>query len=163
MSRNKVVEDHYRANYSRLVKRIRNRTRDFTLVLPEEIVQESYAKALKYFRTFNPANQVFDAWFSTILNNTTRDVQKEERNQGATDHADVEEVVEDVVVSDKGIIEHIGRMPECNMKTILVMYYLYGFKTKDIAEFINLGHSNVRISLVRWAKKMEEQYVLGLV
>lgn len=159
-TRNKVIEEHYRANFNIYVKKIRNRTQDWSLALPQEIVQEAYARALRYYRTFNKDVQTFDAWFNAILNNTLRKAQKEERQKGVNHEIDQDRTPEDEIVpSGYDVMGHIYEMPQGRVKSIITMYYLQGFKTKDIAEYLNVGHSNVRKIIMQWCRGIEQTYV----
>lgn len=159
MNKNKLIEQHYRENYHLYVKKMRNRTRDWSLVLPEEIVQEAYTRALKYYKAYDDSIQTFDAWFHAILNNTLRSVQKEEREKGV-----VHTIIDDIATTDDflprrhDLLGHIYGMPEGRERSIVTLYYLHGFKTKDIAEYLNLGHANVRIIIMRWCRSVEQEY-----
>lgn len=159
-SRNQTIEQHYKANYNAYVKRIRNRTRDWSLALPQEIVQEAYYRALRYYRAFDPDVQSFDAWFNAILNNTLRQAQKQEREKGVNHNVDTERTTEDEIIPTAyDAIGHIYELDEGREKSILRLYYLYGFKTRDIADYLNMGHSNVRKIIMQWCKKVESMYV----
>ena len=71
--RNSLITKHYIENYKRLVKRSMWRVPNKSLALAEECVQEAYARALKYYSTFNPKQDLFNNWFEGILRNAIND------------------------------------------------------------------------------------------
>ena len=58
--RNDVINDHFRSNYTKLVKRMRGRVPGNSTALAEEVVQETYARAMKYYRTYDSEMSKFD-------------------------------------------------------------------------------------------------------
>lgn len=157
--RNKIIEKHFRENYTRNVKRINSRIGHWHTA--EDVVTEAYTRALKYFRTFDPTIKEFDAWFNTILNNSLKKIKKEERDRGIYRPVDEEVDGYPILKSDslsKEVIGAIKTMEDCREKDILMMYYIQGFKTRDISEYLSLGHSNVRMILLRYRTRLEEEY-----
>jgi DNA-directed RNA polymerase specialized sigma24 family protein len=71
--RNKLFDAHYRSNYAGLVKKV-YRTAG-SLHNAEDIVQESYARALEYYAD---TVEDFDKWFSTVMFNVMRDHKRAE-------------------------------------------------------------------------------------
>ena len=80
-----ILEIHYNRNRDVLTKKLAGRVG--TRYNAEDVVQEAYARALKYFRawTYDGVGTELDSfnrWFTTILNNACREFQYEERGQG---------------------------------------------------------------------------------
>lgn len=145
MKRNEHVEQHFRENYDTLVKRIKARS----CSVPEDVVQEAYYRALKYYKSYSK-DKDFDRWFNTILNNSLRSVKLEERERGIVRAVDEETLEDTVDEASEFVKELIQEIPDGREKQILVMYYILGFRTRDISEYMGLSHSNVRIILMRW-------------
>ena len=162
--RNKLIEEHYRGNYTILVKRISYRIGG-DKVLSEEVVQEAYTRATKYFPRFNPKHGTFDMWFSSILNNALNAIKNEEKQRGATHEIDAQEewqeVPEELTVLPRekehrfriGLAKAINQEDERD-KTILIMFFLDGFKSREVAEYLNLNHNTVRQVINRFREKL---------
>ena len=76
--RNDVIENHFRKNYKKQVGYITNRVPHKSHALAEEVVQEAYCRALKYFKGFDPTRSNFSTWFNRILNNACSACLQEE-------------------------------------------------------------------------------------
>lgn len=162
--RNELIEKHYRENYTILVKRMSFRVGG-DRVLSEDVVQEAYARATKYFPRFDPKHGSFDMWFSRILNNALNAVKNEEKQRGATHEIDAQEewqeVPEELTILPRekehrfrvGLIKAIGREHKRD-KTILAMFFLDGFKSREVAEYLNLNHNTVRQVINRFREKL---------
>lgn len=83
-----IITQHYKDNYRRLIKRMTFRAG--TEWDAEDVVQEAYARALRYQDSFDGTN--FDRWFNTILNNALREHKNNE--SGITHQSFEEEEVE---------------------------------------------------------------------
>ena len=139
-----TIEQHYRENFDRLSKQWGRRFDNTTI--GQDVVQESYFRAIKYFHTYDQS-QKFDNWFGRILHNTYRDFRNEE--QGHT-HEEIDEFalpgVENSNEVDRllaQIIERIGKeRPE--HQHILVYAFQHGYSPTEISHFSDLTHRNIR-------------------
>jgi RNA polymerase sigma-70 factor (ECF subfamily) len=130
---NKVLEDHFKANYGRLMKRMRFRAgTDWDA---EDVIQEAYCRALKYFKTYD--GEHLDQWFSTILNNTFRDYKRNERGFSTISFEEEEldgvacsSVPDRVMFEIKQRIE--GKPPE--QREVLHRYFLESYTVREISE-----------------------------
>ena len=159
--RNKIIEAHYSDNRDILVKVISRRI-GYNIPIAEEIVQEAYSRALRYWATFDSDNRSFTTWFRTILNNACRDAQDVERSYGVV--KDVDEVFNECsqyssykLNKIKGMIEDVKGMEE---KEIIHMYFNLGFTPAEIREVVN-GYSidSIKSRVKRFKKFVEESYV----
>lgn len=155
--RNEVIEVHYRSNYNKLVKRMRNRVPGNSTALAEEVVQEAYARAMKYYRTYDTSESKFETWFNSIINNVLNVCKNDEGDRGVT-HT-LEENTEDIRMNKQDKVLHdtvLEEMKVCKTSEaeILSLFFLHGFKSKDIAEFVNKGHSNIRQIIYRFRERM---------
>lgn len=157
MSRNEHIEQHFRENYDNLVRRIKYRNCD----VPEDVVQESYFRALKYYSTYSKEVKGFDAWFNTILNNSLRFLKTQEKERGITKELREEEIEAVEKTPDEIILSTIDEMSSGREKQILIMYFILGFKTREVSEYLGLSHSNIRIIIMRWRNKIEKLYDLS--
>lgn len=146
MKRDKLITEHYLLHYERLVKRTIWRVPNKSKAIAEECVQEAYARALKYFSTFDERKDLFERWFEGILRNAIHDCRDIEKDRGVSKELSDEDGVELVPYRKERLtaIAVIRGMKEDNNRLVLSMFLLYGFKTKDIAEYTGMTHTNVR-------------------
>lgn len=155
--RNDLISLHYTENYSKLVKRTRGRVPENSVALAEEVVQEAYARALKYFRTYNPKTNTFDIWFQGILRNAINDCRTVEKEHGAT--LELHENIEELIpprrnVDTKAIWKQIDGVEKERERHILMLFFVTGFLSKDIAEYLGTNHNTVRQVILRFKNRM---------
>jgi RNA polymerase sigma factor (sigma-70 family) len=144
MLRNKIIERHYRANFSRLTKLMARRLGG-DKHLAEEAVQEAYTRALKYFKTFDPEVKEFDIWFNTILNNATSQLKAVELHRGVMkDNEDLEHIAEDGDKEAKAhwnqlkqkIAEDIDAIDNKTHAEVLRLHFHTGLVPSEICEIV---------------------------
>lgn len=163
MKRNKLIEEHYKLHYNTLVKRYTRRVPNHSVALAEEVVQEAYARAVKYFATFEPKINTFEKWFNAILRNSTNDCRTAESGNGATKEYD--DQVEDVRASKSDyknlhtMLLEIYRIQETSVRdyNVLSMFFVYGFTSKDISVYMGMSHTNVRQVIFKFKGRINEE------
>lgn len=157
MTRNAILEKHYTDNYSKLVKRTYSRTKD--VPSSEDIVQETFARALKYWA--DPDN--IEAWINIILNNSLRDHQRMMRLQGATFASEEEGEQEVIQTSDwaEDMMEklslEISKKP-APQRDVLHLFFEREFKPREIAQVVDLTNGNIRVIISRFKEEMAGRY-----
>lgn len=155
VSKNETIEAYYRENYTLLVKIARRRVGDYSLVLAEEAVQESFCRALKYYNTYKESDS-FDNWFKRILYNRINDVKRQERDKGVTTtDADEEAIPTGDVAFTKEVLDFLNRQNPRNLE-ILNQYFFYGFKTREIAELTGVSHDVIRDVIRTFRQRVKE-------
>lgn len=157
--RNDLITQHYLENYIRLVKTAVRRVPNNSQALAEEVVQEAYARAVKYFRAYNE-NIEFDKWFNGIFRNAVNDCRTAESEHGCTFEYD--DNVENILSLEQTLqgelwdatMKMIYKLDNERDKEILSMCYMYGFTSKDIAEYVGMKHSTVRQIITRFKAKL---------
>lgn len=153
-----VIEAHYKENYQRLLKRLTFRCG--TQWDAEDVIQETYARCLKYFKPAYVKN--FNNWFTSILNNAIRDHKAAER--GTIIISFEEEEVEglpcthypDRVVAE--ITALINRKP-AHQAEVLRLYFLQGYAAKDIGQIVeNVSYAAAHQMITRFKKELVELY-----
>lgn len=142
MTKNGFIETYYRENYDNLVKYARKRVGNYDLYLAEEALQEAFYKALKYYRAYNK-NDDFSKWFGRILLNCINDLKRAERDRGVNSS---NQPHHDYIVSvsfSKQVLDQLQRETPRNIE-ILNMYFFYGYKSREVAEFMHISHDVVR-------------------
>lgn len=155
MNKNEIIEVYYRENYNQLVKIARRRVGNYSLWLAEEAVQESFARAMKYFKAYNERDN-FDSWFKRILYNRINDVKTQEKDRGVTTNESEEETSnQGDVAFTKEILDLLGKQEPRNLE-ILNMYFFYGFKSREVAELMQVSHDVVRDVVRTFRKRVKE-------
>ena len=91
----------------------------------------------RYFRT----------WMTRILINKCNDIRNKKENLFFTDEG----------YSDLEWNEALGILDE-KYRTVIVLYYVEGFKMSEIAEILDIPEATVRTRIARARKKMAEEY-----
>lgn len=158
MNKNNIIETYYRNNYDSLIKIARRRVGNYSLSLAEEAVQEAFSRAIKYFSSYRREEQ-FDKWFKRILNNCINYIKNVERNRGVTFNLNVE--IEELEVAKPfevpvNILQAISRLSKRD-EEIIRMYFFYGFKSREIAEFMGIQHNNVRQIILLFRRSINDK------
>jgi len=157
MNRDTVVEEHFKKYYKIVVKRAIQRVPDKSEALAEEVVQEAYAKALKFWKAYNPERSEFVTWYNRILNGCIADCIRNEGN-GPPSLDNEDDNLEPYILDDNAWIPHAIvvqikegiKQQKPDVSEVLNMFFILGMKTIDIAECTNLGHANVRKMIQRF-------------
>lgn len=153
------ITNHYIANRSKYVKRMRYRCGNPAGA--EDIVQSAYELAIMYRAGFNPT-QNYDAWFNTILNNSLRKYQNEERGYVGRDEED-EEATEDVSCPHlpSRAMEEIYERIEAKspiQKHVLMMHFKQGYTAVDISKISDYSFNVIRQIIWRFRQEIKELY-----
>lgn len=99
--------------------------------------------------------QFFKTWLIRIVINKCKDVLRSSRNyiQGEL----TETAAPDTTAEDLEFMELLGTLDE-KYRTVLVLYYVEGFNTREIAGLLDLNEHTVKSRLVRARKKFEMVY-----
>lgn len=139
-----VVEEHYRNNYEELVKRYVNRAGSYQNA--EDIVQEAFARALKYLPTFD-GKKPFENWFSRILQNSFREFRVAERNYGMNMTNEDADVPCPICLENKRLVhdvkEYIKKEMPKDEQEILILYYIRGYGFQDIVRITDEKYRRV--------------------
>lgn len=147
-----IIEKHYRENFNTLVKRYKRSLGSEQL--SEDVVQEAYARCLKYQHTWDP-RQDFAPWFSIILRNAFRDQLNSERG------IVFEEIDEfDYRIEDKTRINELRDAVELYIareslahQPVLTLFLLGGYTGKEVSEITEYTQTNVRAIVANFKKK----------
>lgn len=163
--RNDVIEHHFRKNYKKQVGYITNRVPNKSHALAEEVVQEAYARALKYFDGFDPKRSAFSTWFNRILNNACSACMQEEAGhpQEYIEEQELEphRLMEELEVPFELVVliqEEMKAKPD-DRREVLHMFFNLGMKTREIAECVEFSHTNIRQIIRRFRIKFDENSV----
>lgn len=141
----------------------------------EELVQETYMKAFKYFDKFKPGTNI-KAWLFKILKNTFINYyRKRKKVPHQVELMELEDKLEDFALSevynsqilktdeeddtfsemDENVKEALENLPE-DYRIVIVMADIEGRSYKEIAKKLNLPIGTVMSRLYRGRKALEE-------
>jgi|SRR6476660_2692329 len=150
--------EHYKENYSKLVKTMTWRAD--TVWAAQDIVQEAYARCMKYWKSYDTEVE-FAKWFSMILNNCLYDYKNEEKghfgeefNEELTEGVDCDKHVTHIYW---GIDKLIAEKPE-HMREILEYHFQQGYTATDISRITEHTYSNIHKIIQRFKEELKEIY-----
>jgi RNA polymerase sigma factor (sigma-70 family) len=150
-----LLEKYYRENFDTLRKKIKNRAG--TEWNAEDIVQEAFLRAIKYWSSYNPERGRIETWFGIILNNALKDYMKSDRLLGMAYEID-EDKIDPVVVDwdeltkDRDIDSILSDKTGFRLE-ILTLALKHNYSPKEIAQVTD-GNRHT-ISQYLWEFKQE--------
>ncbi|MBQ8057863.1 MAG: RNA polymerase sigma factor [Ruminococcus sp.] len=120
----------------------------------EDAVQETFIKYLKKAPEFK-SDEHEKAWLITVATNKCKDIIRAKNHQPQINIDDVNEFTADSTNSD--IMEALMTLPE-KFKTVLILHYIEGYSTKEIARIINRTTSAVKMRLQKGRSLLKETY-----
>lgn len=153
------IEKHYNDNRKKLVKRMYFRTGSEAAA--EDIVQSAYELAIRYMAGFRGG--IFDAWFSTIMNNVLREYQNAEKGYVRKDEDEEEETTEDVSCPHlparigKEVMELIATKAVHQIE-ILKLHFEQDYSALDISKITSYPYAVIRQVIHRFRNEIKELY-----
>lgn len=125
----------------------------------EDIVQEAYARAIKYLNTFDGTN--FDRWFGRILNNALRDFKREEG--GFVTHSFEEEESDGIPCSQYNdeIVSEINELIQTKSVIqieVLSLFFQQGYSATDIQKITEHSYAKCHQIIQRFRNELKELY-----
>lgn len=122
----------------------------------EDAVQETILKYIKKAPNFE--NKKYEkAWLIKVVTNTCKDIKRHSLRHPEICISEIENII---TVSDKesiGIIEALMKIPY-KFRIVMILYYVEGYKTKEIANIIKKSSSSVKMRLQKGRKLLEEEF-----
>jgi RNA polymerase sigma factor (sigma-70 family) len=162
MSTRSDIEKLCHSDYNSMVKRISFRAGGIPNA--EDVVQEAFARALKYSGTFDPAKKEIGAWFNMIMNNALRDFKRQQRMEGMTDEDETTDSLDNTVYQEEMI-----RLTEEEMDSrgedvaeALRYHIVMGYTIKEVAELVAMTPFVVKNHVQSFRKYMRGRYGEGV-
>jgi RNA polymerase sigma factor (sigma-70 family) len=157
---NKTLEQFYIENRELLLKRLYHRAGSAENA--EDVLQEAFCRALKYWNSFNPNTQEIGAWFNTIMNNSLRTFKRDERSMGTfVEYED--ELTEGYEMSQtsgdmfKRIEAEINKFKGEN-RSALHLYFIKGYKPREVRDVLDIQYKTLEKLFSRFKHDMREKY-----
>lgn len=120
----------------------------------EDVIQETMIKYMQKAPDFKNSEHQ-KAWLIKVSTNQCKDVLRFKRKHQMIDIEQVKEFVKEE--SDSDIIDALMTLPE-KYKVVLILYYVEGYSTKEIAEIIGKTSSAVKMRLQKGRILLKETY-----
>lgn len=120
----------------------------------EDVIQETMIKYLQKAPNFKSAEHE-KAWLIKVLTNQCKDVLRFRSKHQMVDIEKVKEFIKDE--SDHAIIDALMTLPE-KYKIVLMLHYVEGYSTKEIAKMIGKTSSAVKMRLQKGRILLKEAY-----
>lgn len=154
-----ILEKQFRATHKAHTK-LMTRILNGDAATAEEVVQETYLRALTYFPSFDPKRGPFIKWFNMILFNTLRDIQREYQNRP-------KELIEGVSFADiltheelpMNVEQKILEVENEKHQRILYLFYVLGYNSREISQIeAETSQTNVTTVVARFRDKLKEEH-----
>jgi len=150
------IGEYYEANRERLVKTLLRRAGSPENA--EDIVQEAFLRALKYYESAGPRADKIDEWFGTLCNNALIDLKKAERICGAAiDIDECEPTPFEVDFTDERTATRIKWEIDKRKGTerdVLYLYFIKEHSPSDIQCVLGIGVNSVKWYVRKFKEEM---------
>jgi RNA polymerase sigma factor (sigma-70 family) len=152
-----TIEEHYVANRQKLVKRM-----SFRAGSPEngeDVVQEAYERALRYYRSFDGSN--FDRWLSTILNNVLKEFKNNEKGYSTVEYDEEEAEGVDCTNYSGHVMAQVYQRIERQKpipREILMLHFHQEYTATDISRITDYSYAQVHQTILRFRNELKEDY-----
>lgn len=143
---------HYQNDLYRIAKTRFNDEEDINDAIQETIIS-AYESIGKLFNT-----DKIKSWLITILINKCNHIykQKQKNNFISYDNINAERYVSSLDKNDSDLeFNNLINLLNDDEKTIIVLYYAEGYKTKEIVKILKMKESTVRNKILRAKRKIQ--------
>lgn len=160
------IEEYYKLNYNALLKKIRYRAT--SLQDAEDILHNAFTNALLYKEAYQEDQQNFDSWFGTILHNALKRHLREQRSMGTwVEPKEGDDDYDAFMQEDNLFSSEIRReihseieSQECSLtKSILTLYFIKGYRTRDIVHIVDASYDSIRKRVKVFKRKTLRKYL----
>lgn len=152
------IESLYRQDYDIKVRTM-SRILGGDYAAAEDVVQEAFTRALKFYPSYDPELATVHTWFNAILFNALRDYQKEKRgiSSSTTEEVSPEDVISYINVDKTLIPEMIETIPNHKHRRILELFFVMGYTSSEISQIEDKTTvSNVTTIVNRFRERMKD-------
>lgn len=160
MTRNELIETHYKKHRSEYLKYCRFRP-NLNPESAEDVLQEAYSRALRYYDSFDPNKKTFEHWFFRILQNCIIDQINFDKGLNEVElDEQAEEFIECTGIDARimrDVLARIEQKPPMH-KEVLDMHFRLGYKPPDIASITELTPTNCYVIIHRFHHELRKAY-----
>lgn len=131
----------------------------------EDVVQEAFARAWKFYPTFDPDKGKLRVWFNAILFNSLRDYQRDARIGPPTsvEEFSVEDVLQEMDISDfeekrEFISRRIEWVQNPYHREVLHLFFILGYTSTEISQIVSkTTPTNVTTIVNRFKERIKSE------
>lgn len=143
-------------------------------MLAEDIVQDSFERALKYIDTYDISIK-FSRWHSMILSNSMKKIMNEERNKGMSNKCEItqsnEPSFDDSSAEDEDMIRRVKEIIDetysgdknFEKRQALYMSFIMGFEPREIANVCPYGAKVISRMVLIFIDVLKDKYADELI
>jgi RNA polymerase sigma factor (sigma-70 family) len=158
--RNQVITEFYIKNQRELHKRVASRAGG--AYNAEDVVQEAFARALKYWNSFDPARQELGAWFNTILNNALKQFQRDELISGTCEEFNEQwhegTRLHQTAAHTLAQVEWIISQKPEPLRKLLDLYFIKGYKPRELTDVLDMKNQAIRFQVMQFRSELREKF-----
>jgi RNA polymerase sigma factor (sigma-70 family) len=151
-----LVVKHFHESRSRTLKKL-----TFQLGTPEaaeDVLQDAYYRALKYFKSYDGRN--FDFWFNRIVRSCMIDYKNAEAGY-SPEEADPEEQLVECPSYPNHVMREVFELIDTKsvvQMEVLNLYYRCEYSTKDISQITEYSYAQCHKIISRFREELRELY-----
>lgn len=154
------IEQLYREVYLKKLKQMTRILRG-DVITAEDVVQETFYRALKYCHVYDEDKSTPEVWLNSIMYNVLWDFKKEENPESSSNkNLTKEDNVEYNKIQENPefralIVNKISLVKNEKHKKILRLFFLFGYSSKEISEMgIHITQTNVTTVVNRFKESL---------
>lgn len=128
----------------------------------EDVVQEAFTRAWKFYPSFDPEKGKLHSWFNGIMFNALRDYQRDARNgpQNESEDYSVEDVLSELNISNfeekrKFLAQHINWVQNPDHKEVLYLFFMLGYNSREVSQIVpKMTQTNVTTIVTRFKERI---------
>lgn len=138
----------YELHFDRIYRYVYNQVRIHQET--QDIVSETFLKALRAIEAYTPSEKPFIAWLYSIARNSTIDYYRRSKREIVIDNPSWGDKGSQLdLVEEKDLIEQALRNLTVEQQEVLRLHYLEDMKFKDIARTVNKTEGAVKALALR--------------
>ena len=120
----------------------------------EDVVQETLIKYFQKAPIFQDEEHE-KAWLIKVATNQCRDYLRFQKRHPMVDMDEIKAFTTDI--TDSGILDALMTLPD-KFRVVLILYYVEGYRTEEIAKMIGKTKSAVKMRLQKGRRLLQEIY-----
>ena len=152
-----IFEKHFKEEYPKIIKRLSFRAG--TPEAAEDIVQEAYCRALKYFNSYDGRD--FNAWFARIVFRCLVEYKNAEKGYSTDDPENQEEEAAPCTLEYKTVMSEIYDLISTKSDVqieVLTYYFQYEYSAMDISKITPYSYAQAHKIISRFREELRQLY-----